>query len=256
MYRTIFARESFYRLNKMLFRLGASGLGILNYANNKISGEHRFLKQYLKDRPRAVIFDVGANIGDYTAAAFEMSPSVTVYAFEPHPDSWARLEARFDQASFTAINSAASDTECMISLYDYEETGGSPHASTHKEAIELLRRKKSREIRVKAITLDGFAANNGIKNIDLLKIDAEGDELRILKGFHSYLETGKVGAVQFEFNEMNVFSKTFFIDFWDILCGFEIYRLLPYGMIRIEKYEPLYCEIFAYQNIIALKKGP
>ena len=35
-YRTLFARRFFYRANKLLYHCSLSGLGILNYENNKI----------------------------------------------------------------------------------------------------------------------------------------------------------------------------------------------------------------------------
>jgi hypothetical protein len=87
-----------------------------------------------------------------------------------------------------------------------------------------------------------------------LKIDTEGCELDVLKGFRRYIEGGKVGAVQFEFNEMNVLSRAYFHDFWNLMPGYDFYRLLPGGMIRLEGYVPLFCEIFAFQNIVALRR--
>jgi len=33
-----------------------------------------------------------------------------------------------------------------------------------------------------------------------------------------------------------------------------MYRLLPDGLVQINMYNPIYCEIFAYQNIVAILK--
>ena len=60
--------------------------------------------------------------------------------------------------------------------------------------------------------------------------------------------------IQFEFNEMNVASRVFFRDFWLMLPNYEFYRLMVDGMIRIDKYDPIYCEIFAFQNIVAFRR--
>jgi hypothetical protein len=53
---------------------------------------------------------------------------------------------------------------------------------------------------------------------------------------------------------MNVSSRTYFRDFWNLLPNYNFYRLLPDGMVKIERYSPVFCEIFAYQNIVAILK--
>jgi len=70
-----------------------------------------------------------------------------------------------------------------------------------------------------------------------------------------YLSEKKIKAIHFEFNEMNIISKISFKNFWDLLIGFEFYRMLPGGnLIRLKKYSPLSCEIYAFQNIVAILK--
>lgn len=89
----------------------------------------------------------------------------------------------------------------------------------------------------------------------LLKIDTEGNELAVLHGAQNALKNGKIEMVHFEFNEMNVISRVFFRDFWNLLhpLGFQFYRLLPNSAFEITRYSPVDCEIFAFQNIIASK---
>ena len=54
---------------------------------------------------------------------------------------------------------------------------------------------------------------------------------------------------------MNVVSKSYFKNFWDLLPNYKFYRLLPGGkFLEIKSYSPLNCEIFAYQNIVAILK--
>lgn len=82
----------------------------------------------------------------------------------------------------------------------------------------------------------------------------EGNELAVLKGGEKSISEGKIKAIHFEFNEMNVSSRVFFRDFWKLLKDYQIYRLLPREMLEINHYSPLTCEIFAYQNIVAILK--
>jgi hypothetical protein len=54
---------------------------------------------------------------------------------------------------------------------------------------------------------------------------------------------------------MNIISRVFFKDFFDVLPNYIFYRLLPGGkLLEIKEYSPLNCEIFAFQNIIAILK--
>lgn len=102
------------------------------------------------------------------------------------------------------------------------------------------------------MTLDTFCSKHLIENIDLLKIDVEGNELRVLEGSQNMIGQGKISAIVFEFNEMNLISRVFLRDFFNILPNYNFFRLLPNELVAIE-YNPLQ-EIFVYQNIVALRK--
>ena len=53
---------------------------------------------------------------------------------------------------------------------------------------------------------------------------------------------------------MNIVSRAFFRDFRIILKDYDLYRLLPSGVIRLGD-SPVQTELFAYQNIIAIPKN-
>lgn len=254
-YRALFARLFFYRFNKLIYRCGLSGLGVSNYENDIVSGEDWFLRRHLKGRLGGVVFDVGANVGDYSRKVLELSPGMTVYAFEPHPKTFTTLINNLRQSNFLPVNAAAGEAEGTLTLYDYEANDGSAHASLYQDVIENIHQAKSVEHRVQVLSLGAFAKSKNVEKIALLKIDTEGNELNVLKGMAEYIESGKIEAIHFEFNEMNVSSRTYFRDFWDLLPNFDFYRLLPHGMAKIEKYSPVFCEVFAYQNIVAILKS-
>jgi hypothetical protein len=107
------------------------------------------------------------------------------------------------------------------------------------------------EHKVRVVSLDEFVSQYPIDKIVLLKIDTEGHEFEVLKGAKKLLKSGKIEMIQLEFNEMNVISRVFFKDIWDLMPNYDFYRMLPDGLVRIESYSPIFCEIFAYQNIIA-----
>lgn len=252
MYRSIFGRKIFYKFNKLLFRLSLSGLGVLNYRNAKESGEASFLRAYLsQDEFAGVVLDVGANKGDYALMCLNINPKIKVISFEPHPKTFRQLVHNLKGKDVRLVNMAMGGKEGILRLYDYADNDGSSHASLYREVIEEIRGTKAVSHPVEISTIDLFLEKEHIEEVGLLKIDTEGNELDVLKGSIKAIQSKKIKAIHFEFNEMNVVSRCFFKDFMSILDGYEFYRLLPNDMIRIDKYSPLYCEIFAYQNIVA-----
>ena len=253
-YRAVFAREIFYKLNRLLYRCSLSGLGILNYESSKVSGEDVFLVKFLKGKGDVVVFDVGANIGSYTRAIHNASRNARIYAFEPHPATYKKLCENICDNNIELLNVAVGDAAGSLSLYDYELNDGSSHASLYKDVIENIHKAKAISHDVEVICLDQFSTMRAIEKITLLKIDTEGHELAVLKGAGELIGGGRIDAIHFEFNEMNVSSRTFFRDFWNSMPGYNFYRLLPNGMVEIDSYSPLFCEIFAYQNVVAIRE--
>jgi FkbM family methyltransferase len=245
----------FVRLNRLLYRLGLSGMGVLNFWSQSASGETHFLGETLRSKLQPTVLDVGANVGDYTRAILACNERAVVHAFEPSTVACDKLlKSGFDD-NVTVVNSAVGSEEGELTLYDYVGESGSMHASAHREVIEELHGGQAGGETVDVQRLDVYLAKNGIERVDLLKIDTEGFEYEVLVGLGRYLENGAVEVIQLEFNEMNVMSRRFFKDFWDLLQGYEIYRLLPQGLLRINEYSPVYCEIFAFQNLVARWKG-
>jgi len=255
LYVFIFARVRFEKINNFLYRLSLGGLGILNYQTSQISGEKNFLKKYLQNK-KGVILDVGANEGSYTMEALEACSDPIIYAFEPHPVTFERLTKNTSiHPSVETINCGLSDSPGELTLFDYEHQDGSSHASLFSEVItEIHGSRTATGHRVNLSTLDGFLDEKNITEVLLLKIDTEGNELAVLQGGLRAIQEKRIKAIHFEFNEMNAVSHVFFRDFWRLLDNYRIYRLLPNEMLEIKRYNPISCEIFAYQNIVAILK--
>ena len=253
-YRSLFARKCFQKFNKVIYLMSLHGLGILNYKTDKQSGEDYFLRYELKCPNEAVVFDVGANIGDYSLSLMRLNEKLNIYAFEPHPITYRQLDKNTQLFDIKIFNIGIGAKEGSLVLYDYESNDGSEHASLYKDVIEQLHKGQSVEHKVNVITLDQFALQHDINKIYLLKIDTEGHELEVLKGAKKLLQEERISMIQLEFNEMNVVSRVFFKDIWDLLPNYNLYRMLPDGLVPINNYFPVFCEIFAYQNIVAKLK--
>lgn len=229
-------------------------VGVLNYETPVASGEQRFLERYFAQSDGAPVLDVGANAGQFAELVRSIAPDVPLHCFEPHPVSFAALAERAGRLGFTPYALALSDQPGEIDFFDYADEAGSQHASVYREVIEGVHRRSAVATRVPCTTLDLKAVELGLSRIGLLKIDTEGHELAVLKGAAGLLAAGAVDAIQFEFNEMNVVSRVFMKDFFDLLPGYRIHRLLTDGAIPFETYDPRFMEIFAFQNIVCLRR--
>lgn len=159
--------------------------------------ETRLVQQYI--RPGMTFVDVGANVGYYTAlAASLVGCGGRVVAFEPSPYAYEKLHAmvvnnKLEQV--TAVPTGLSDTAGQGTLYlDAGFHNHSPTMVAHENASATA-------IETTVVSLDDEAARLGIKRIDLMKIDVEGHEPKVLAGAKRILNEGRIRAILCEFNE-------------------------------------------------------
>ncbi|MGC3982204.1 MAG: FkbM family methyltransferase [Steroidobacteraceae bacterium] len=251
LYLMFFGRRYFARFNRLLFMLGLRGMGVYNYQGAS-SGERWFVGNLIATDEVVTVFDVGANVGSYSSQILEFCRNAKVHAFEPHPLNFAKLA---QVRGIESYNLALGNEEASLSLFDYQGAAdGSQHASVFKEVIEGLHKGASTAHKVRCVRLDEFCKSKDIDSIDFLKIDTEGNELDVLRGAGALLQDGRIKVIQFEFNEMNVVSRVYMRDFVNLLSDYELFRLLPSGLLPLT-YSPLLCELFAFQNIVAVAKS-
>lgn len=255
-YLKYFISIRFYSFNKFLFRMSLRGLGILNYKNDYVSGENYFLRSYLKSlNNKPIIFDIGACSGSYTNLCKEIRSDSIIYAFEPNPKSFDNLKINFDKyKDLKLFNFGFGNKKEDLTIYDIGGIDhGTQHASIYKEVLSDLHKYNDIiQYSIKLETLNDFFSENKIGEIDLIKIDTEGNEFKILEGANSLIPN-YVKCFQIEFNEMNIISRSFLKDFIKLLSDYNLYRLLPDGIIKIN-YCPLEHELFGFHNIVAFRK--
>lgn len=258
-YALLFSKPFFANFNKFLYQLSLRGLGVLNFEGKYLPGEKQWLKSYLQDKQSPVVIDVGANVGNYTGNIFKVNPSSVVYAFEPHPTTYSKLTDNMHKLSnkfFKSYNVGVGQEKGVLELFDYVGKSGSEHASLYKDVITDLHQGEVESLKVEIVALDEFFVKESIQAVDLLKIDTEGNEYKVLLGASSLLKGKKIRAIHIEFNEMNIVSGVTFKHFWDLLSDYNLYRLLPGGkLLPIKIYSPVTCEIYAFQNIVAYLKN-
>lgn len=206
-----------------------------------------------------VLFDVGANVGEWTKRLRESYQNSEVYLFEPQPACLEELHTLHLERACIIPHAASSSGGERLQLFTPREGAGT--ASLHERGDSYFQSDTYSSIDVTTVTIDEVVAEHRVERIDFMKIDVEGHELAVLQGAQKTLESHMVKALSFEFGSGNINSRTFFRDFWDMLSplGFRMYRIQPSGRLLPirEYYED--CEYFrGVSNYVACLKpsGP
>lgn len=127
------------------------------------------------------VFDIGANTGIYALIAAIDNPYRKVYAFEPVPRIFDYLKKNVEINKLHNLyidSSAVTNYDGEITLYIPSNSG---IITTEASTLQGFR-EASEVISVRALTIDSFVAMNDISKVDLIKIDTEATEHRVLEG--------------------------------------------------------------------------
>jgi amino acid adenylation domain-containing protein/FkbM family methyltransferase len=182
------------------------------YLYQEIFEEQAYFAHGIQLEPGACVFDVGANIGLFSLFVGQICEDARIYAFEPIPQIFrvlransqlyglnARLfecglsnEARSESFTYyphlSLMSGLFADDRVAQSLIKSFEVNkqrmGEGMALPSDEALdELLRdRLESEAVECRLRTISDVINEEGVKQIDLLKIDAENSELHVLQG--------------------------------------------------------------------------
>jgi len=145
--------------------------------------ETRFFQSACRDG--MTFLDVGANLGYYTAlAARAVGPNGRVLAVEPDPDSFGYLEqtiAANAVGNVEAFPVAASDTPAMLPLYISTDNRGDNRLYAPDE--------ERPQVEVEARPLDALLRESKIETVDLIKIDVQGYEPKVIAGLRETIIT-------------------------------------------------------------------
>lgn len=175
----------------------------IRYLMGKQPGEFDLAEvaQYVSsDEP--TIVEAGAFDGRDSRAFAERWPKGHVYAFEPHPILAAEVRLRvLGLPNVTVVEAALTDNaSSVVSLFSFCKND-SPHGSSSllepEDHLRLAPEVRFGEkIEVPATTLDAWHASMAKPQIDLLWLDLQGAELRVLRQGTSCLESTHVLHVE------------------------------------------------------------
>jgi FkbM family methyltransferase len=216
------------------------------------NGELWFLRQTL---PAAkVVFDVGANVGEWASLAVAINPSVNLHCFEPSAATYQRLTSRRLPANVICNNVGLGATRREADLHVFEAGSG----------LNSLGRRTGLEDgfgvggptaieRVRLETGDDYCRQHGITQIDFCKVDVEGFEMDVFNGMTGLLDAKRIRVIQFEYGGCNIDSRTLLRDLFQFFLprGYVLHKLYPRSLQMVPRYDQR-LENFQYQNWVAI----
>jgi FkbM family methyltransferase len=191
----------------------------------------------LNNGQKITVIDVGAHFGETLIGLIEkIKGGMRYISFEPDECTFKKLESVCNsiQTESYEINCncmAAGPMDCWI---EFQKTKASEVSGILKPVTGLGERVLTgdhevlEEIKVKQIKIDTVVINQEVAHIDILKVDAEGYDLKVLQGAFGSLKNQKVSVV---------ICEVFFVAyregqayFWDIAkyleeCGYKFVNL-------------------------------
>jgi FkbM family methyltransferase len=141
-------------------------------------------------RPGMVFVDVGAHYGYHSLIASKMvEPGGVVVALEPSRKTFDLLQRNVDgRGNVRAIQAAAGAGLATVSLHDYGSRHSALNTVLDGPRVPPAERRRLRGVSylVHCVTLDQVLAAEALAP-DIVKLDAEGSELSILRGMRRLL---------------------------------------------------------------------
>ena len=149
------------------------------------------------------IFDVGASFGQTAEVYAALVPNCKLHCFEPFLDAFTILAKNCSHIpNISFINKAVSDVDGEAMLYVNSSSLTNSLLETDNDNAHkvwgngLLETKYANS--VSTITLDSYISEKQIPYVDILKIDVQGAENKVLLGASKSFSERKIGLVYTE----------------------------------------------------------
>ena len=212
----------------------------ISYLFSSVSNEKKLLKDNIKSKDITYV-DIGTNVGNYLGFIKKNFKTKKVFCFEPLKDLTTDLNSYLDKKKDIIYNLALSDKVRKKTFYVYEIPSQSSFYKQNNtyESVQKIKDK----IMIKTQTFDKIF-NKNIK-IDFCKIDAQGEDLNILKGMKGNLKKGNIKLLKVEicFPLMHKGVESSYLDILNYLKKFN-YNLFSITKIKYKKNHILFMDAF------------
>lgn len=241
----LIGRSTTYRLGRAMY-LHARGDFTNDMTNNgemliQVGVLIAWKKQSIKDT-HLVVFDVGANIGEWSTALLQQMTTLAIdshvelFSFEPVPSTAKTLRDNLprNNPSLHIEEIALSSTGGSAEIYVVAANAGTNSLHADSGAAPQT------PILINLTTAVDFCASRAIAQVHLLKCDTEGHDMEVIRGALPLLQTSRVSVLQFEYNHRWAFSKNFLRDVFVAVenLPYKVTKLQPDYLLMFEAWHP------------------
>lgn len=227
--------------------------------NFETNGE-REVQRYIKNLSNinSVIFDVGANVGDWSSMLISSNFQGFLVAVDPLKRNLELIEKKLTGLGcekFELRQLALSDKKGTVEFFTNEN-----ESQCGNDSMFDMRTIGSKNIvnsmEVNTDTLDNLSEELGIYQILFLKIDVEGNELSVLKGAKRLLSAGAIDFIQLEFGHAARAARIYLhdiVEFMDQL-EYDIFVVKPHGLSPLN-FSPFTENRYSQINFLIIHKS-
>jgi FkbM family methyltransferase len=194
------------------------------------NGETDFLSHLARHyKENFIFFDVGAHLGTYTDMILERFKTYEGHLFDVTKTTFDRCYDRHGKNPCLHLNHAAlSDQNGEVEYLSYP---GDP-SRNGISGVGPESNFKYEKHHAPSWTGDSYVEKASIRHIHLLKIDAEGYDLHVIKGFERMINDHKIDIIQFEYNVKHGETHCMLGDFYRFLTerGYVLGPIRPDGV--------------------------
>ena len=142
-----------------------------------------------------VIFDVGANVGNFVREFHHRFDNPIIHAFEPGPGAFEELQRNTAGLPNMKLNRCAlGATDGELTLIENEHSELSSFLPPGRTSWGRI----CHETKVPVQTVDRYCSENGVDRIDVLKSDTQGFDLEVLRGAEGMIRGRQIPLIYME----------------------------------------------------------
>lgn len=255
----LLGRRSVWRIGRWLYFGARQDVPNDMRSNGELVMQRRLLQLVASRSEKTIVFDVGANIGDWTISLLqatmkaELIDRVEIRAFEPVPSTFDTLTSRISKhvgsEHVLLVRQALSSERGEREMHIVGNNAGtnSLHGSTQSSNLPT--------ISVLTNTVDTYCKDESIETIHYLKCDTEGHDVEVMTGAMAMLNEGRVMVFQFEYNHRWVDSRHYLKDAFELVekRDYIVGKITPSGVEIYSAWHPE-LERFIEGNYLFLHK--
>ena len=237
-------------------------LGSLGYEIQKkgFSNNFEVLAKLINKTENINIFDVGANEGRWIDSVNEFFKKPNIHAFEPSEKEFQILKEKYSEERNIVLNNFALGEVEDEQYFNINYKGGLNSFYDVNQNTNWFRRQQNnkkvfnenftlKKQKVSINTIDNYLISKNIEFIDIVKIDTQGYEPKVLEGALNALKSKKIQTILAEIIISDIYKSN--------VSFFELEKNLinnGYKLISLDDHGNLFNKaIFQLNAIYALK---